>query len=90
MFLGNIQSGVIKPELVPVPTSFCPHHFFSLRPPPSFSSVLHLSFPLCPSSPLLFITPLIKPAHPERTDFGAGWGREGREREAGSREMNEG
>lgn len=34
--------------------------------------VLHLSFPLCPSSSLLFITPLIKAAHPERTEFRGG------------------
>lgn len=61
--------------------------FLSLSPSPS---VLHLSFPLCPSSPLLFITPLIKPAHPERTEFRGGWRRErGRER-GRKREMNEG
>lgn len=38
--------------------------------------VLHLSFPLCPSSSLLFITPLIKAAHPERTEFRGGGGGE--------------
>lgn len=54
----------------------CPH--LSLYPffSPASPSVLHLSFHLCPSSPLLFITSLIKPAHPERTDSGGGWGRE--------------
>lgn len=71
-------------------------HFFFLSPSLSSSSfffssaspsVLHLSFPLCPSSPLLFITLLIKPAQPERTDFRGGWGRE-RDREGGrQREM---
>lgn len=40
---------------------------------PASPSVLHLSFPLCPSSPLLFITLLIKADHPERTDFRGGW-----------------
>lgn len=61
MFLDAVSSCVINSELVPV------------LPP----SVLHLSFPLCPSSPLPFITPLIKAAHPERTDFKVGWEREG-------------
>lgn len=70
MLLGNIQCGLIKTS--PVPTSwFLVCRFFLFIP--ASPSVLHLSFPLCPSSPLLFITLLIKPDHPERTDFRGGW-----------------
>lgn len=57
----DAESCVINSELVPVPLPLS-------STSPSLSA-LH--------PPLPFITPLIKPAHPERTDFKGGRGRGG-------------